>query len=374
MADDSVTKPKNAASRLTGIVVVRQTVARFLIDYYWLFVFLSFFLFLYQAFYYEKRMPGPVELSFYPLYFLIGGLTKYLLQKKIPGTFARLRDTGSLEEKTMQGLTKGFVRQLNHPLGDAFGIVFGLLILWFYEFGWPALVSMNLGYTLSSVAIITIDVLLAYAVGVAIWKAGVTAWEFRQLGRRGKLKIRPFHPDGCAGLAAIGQLFFSLSFVLIVAGLFLSGWLLYGRWINPSFDHAFGYVAPWFAGSLIVVVAVSIAAFFLPLLAVHRLMKEEAARHETRVLALAGRIADLEESLLSSESWPNHEELDARLAQLESLRSTYLHQRKIPTWPVDFETRGKFLSAQIGLWVGIPTSVLNLWDKVKPLTDHLIHS
>jgi hypothetical protein len=366
--------PKNAASRLTGIVVVRQTVARFLIDYYWLLVFLSFLLFLYQTFHYEKRMPGHIELSFYPLDFVVGSLTKSLLQKKIPGTFARLRDTGSLEETTMLGLTKGFVRQLNHPLGDAFGIVFGLLILWFYNFAWSKLPSMKLGYAFSSVAVMTIDVLLAYAAGVAIWKAGVTAWEFRQLGRRGKLKIRPFHPDGCAGLAAVGQLFFSLSFVLIVVGLFLSGWLLYGHWINPSFDHAFAYIAPWFAGTLIVIVAVSIAAFFLPLLAVHRLMKEEAARHESRVLALAGKIADLEESLLSSGALLNHEEFEVRLAQLESLRSTYLHQRKIPTWPVDFETRGKFLSAQIGLWVGIPTSVLSLWEKVKPLTDHLIHS
>jgi hypothetical protein len=368
MADDNITRPKNDANRLTEIVVVRKTVAKFLVDYYWVLVFLSLFLFLCH------RIPTPVEFSFYPLFFTVGSLTKYFLQKKIPGTFARLRDTGSLEEKTMQGLTKGFVQRLNHPLGDVIGIVFGFLILCFYQFGWSVLVSMDLGYTLSSVGIITIDVVLAYVVGVAIWKAGVTAWEFRQLGRRGELKIRPFHPDGCAGLAAIGQLFLSFSFILIVGGLFLSGWLVYGHWINPSFDHGLDHLTPWFAFSLIGVVGFSFAAFFLPLLAVHRLMKDEASRYETRVLALAGRIADLEESLLSSGSWSNHEELDARLAQLESLRSTYLHQRKIPTWPVDFETRGKFLTAQIGLWVGIPTSVLNLWDKIKPITDHLIRS
>jgi hypothetical protein len=373
MPDERI--PKNAASCLTEIVVVRQPVAGFLIDYYWLLVFLSLLLFLYQTFCFEKRTPGYIELSFYPLYFVVGGLTKSLLQKKIPRAFARLRDTGSLEEKAVLGLTKDFVRQLNHPLGDVFGVVCGLLILSFYLYGfdWSAVASMKLDCAFS-VAVMSIDVLLAYAAGVVIWKAGVTAWEFRQLGRRGELKMRPFHPDGCAGLAAIGQLFFSLSFVLIVAGLFLSGWLLYGHWINPSFDHAFAYFAPWFAGSLVVVVVVSIAAFFLPLRAVHRLMKEEAARHETRMLALAGRIADLEESVLPSGSWPNPEELEARLAQLESLRSTYLHQQKIPTWPVDFATGGKFLSAQIGLWVGIPTSVWNLWEKIKPLTDHLIHS
>jgi hypothetical protein len=75
---------------------------------------------------------------------------------------------------------------------------------------------------------------------------------------------------------------------------------------NPGFDPAFTSFAPWFDGSLIGVVLVSIAVFFLPLLTIHRLMKEEAACHETRVLALAGRIADLEELLLSSGSWPNY--------------------------------------------------------------------
>jgi hypothetical protein len=226
---------------------------------------------------------------------------------------------------------------------------------------------MELGEALLDVGIAIIDALLTYALCVAIWKAGVTAWECRQLGRTRKLKIRPFHPDGCAGLAAIGQLLFSFSFILIVTGLFLSGWLLCARlnYIPPESTEGFAHLTPWLAGGLLGVMLASIMVFFLPLLTIHRMMKEEAVSYESRVLDLAGRIADLEGSLLSSASSPNYEELEARLAQIESLRSAYLHQRKIPTWPVDFETRGKFLAAQVSLWVGMPLSILSLWEKAK---------
>jgi hypothetical protein len=210
--------------------------------------------------------------------------------------------------------------------------------------------------------VITSDVLLAYAGGVAIWKVAATMWEFHKLGQLNELKVRPFHPDSCGGLAAVGQLFFSLSFVLIVFGFFLGGWLLYGRLSKWGFDSIKDF-APWFAGSLIGIAVLSVAVFFLPLLDVHRLMEQEAERHERRLLALAGQIADLEESLLSSGALPSQEDLEARLAQIERLRRTYLGQKNVPTWPLDFETRWKFVSAQTALWISLPTSALDLWQK-----------
>jgi hypothetical protein len=375
MAADDTANPEKAPHRLTEIVVVRQAVARFVIDRYWLLISIS--LLAYAALH---SVIGPplhpflgkhgfmeqleIDLSFYPMDLLVGGLVKSLLQRKIPSTFARLRDTGALDEKAVPELTDGFVNRLNHFGGDALGVVFGLVIFGgFYRFG-IGLTVPKLGYIyyVASITVMTIDVLLAYAGGVAIWKVRATMRELRQLGRRDELRARPFYPDGCGGLAAIGRLFFSLSFVLSVFGLFCGGWLLYGRWINPGFGAIDDY-APWFAGSLIVFIGVSVAVFLLPLLDVHRLMKKEAERHETQLLALAGRIADLEESLLSFGTLASHEDLEARLAQIDDLRKTYLEQRNIPTWPVDFETRWKFLTAQAGLWISLPTSALDLWEK-----------
>lgn len=382
VADDTENSEK-AQDRLEEIGVVRQAVARFVIDRYWLLILISFLA--YAALHYVIGPPlhpflGKdgfleklgIDLSFYPMDLLVAGLVKSLLQRKIPSTFVRLRDTGALDEKAASELTGGFLKRLNHFLGDALGVMLGLIILGIYvqgfyqsRVGW--LTTPKLGYvfyvaSITFVTIVTIDVLLAFAGGVAIWKVGATMWELLQLGRRDELKVRPFYPDGCGGLASIGRLFFSLSLILIVFGLFFGGWLLYGRFIYPGFGTIDNY-APIFAGSLIGTIVVSVMVFLLPLLDVHRLMQEEAERHEPRLLALVGRIADLEESLLSFETLLPHEDLKTRLAEIESLRKIYLDQRNIPTWPVDFETLLKFLSAQAGLWISLPTSALDLWEK-----------
>ncbi|MBV8920261.1 hypothetical protein, partial [Bradyrhizobium sp.] len=103
----------------------------------------------------------------------------------------------------------------------------GIIFLWFYGFSQVEVIrSMGRWNAVLDVSVVTIDVLLAYAGGVAIWIIAVTAWEFHYLGRTGELQIRPFHPDKCAGLAPIGQLFFSFSLILVVIALFSAGWLV----------------------------------------------------------------------------------------------------------------------------------------------------
>lgn len=98
-------------------------------------------------------------------------------------------------------------------------------------------------------------------------------------------------------------------------------------------------------------------------------MEEKGWVYEARAFALAAEISELEEALLSQPS-PAYDEIKERVAQIESLRTAYLHQRRIPTWPVDFETFGKFLTGQLALWVGIPTSILSLWEKIRPFLPH----
>jgi hypothetical protein len=349
------------------MIIVRRSLAKFLITYYWVIIFISLALYLYPAIR-DKVRPDVIELSFYPLFFLVGGLTKFFLMEKVPGTFARLRASGSLEANAVQEATTRFANRMNHLIGDALGIVFAVAVLGFYYSIWPSSGNISIGDALVLGGVAIIDISLAYAGGLAIWIAGVTAWQFRQFGRTGVLKVRPFHPDGCAGLAGIGQLFFVLSSIFIVIGIFLSGWLLCGWLLGDGlyrgFDSAFRVFGPWFAGSLIVAVLVSIAVFFLPLRAIHYLMRGETANHAARLSTLARRITDLEESLYSPDSEPSPEEIESRLKQIESLRTVYLRQRGIPTWPADFETLGKFLSTQFLLWAGAISSLWGHWEKL----------
>ncbi len=344
--------------KVHSIEVLKQPLVRLFINYYWIPMLLSFFLFLYG-----KAKTGLIGLSFYPLYFLGGYMAKSFFQNKIVNTFFQLHETGSLVQNELESLMKGFQMRLNNRIGDIIGIVGGLSILWFYRDELIKLSSIRIDYLLSSIVVIAIDVLLGYVIGVAIWKVVVTAYELRQLAMSGKLKIRPFHPDGCAGLRAIGQLCFSLSFILICIGIFLSGWIIYARLINPEFNGVYRYFEPWFFGGLIVLVIVIILAFFLPMITTHRLMKKKAKLFELKLVALAKRISDLEELLLSQSSRLGYAEPEVLYAKIQSLRNVYSQLQKMPTWPVDFKTFAKFFGAQIPLWIGILTSAVNLWGK-----------
>lgn len=343
------------------IEVNKQSVARLLINYYWLLVVVSLILFLYQ----RRGNPDLIELSFYPLYFLVGSQVKYFLQKRVVYVFNELRQTGALREQALQSSVEELQIRLNSRLGDILGIVGGLSIVWFYR-STLIIMSSPLDW-LASIMVAIIDMLLAYAIGVATWQAVVTAFEIRRLGSRGQLRIRPFHPDECAGLGAIGRLCFSLSLIMISISLFLCGWILYARWINPNFNDGYRFFEPWFAGGLIVLTIVSILAFFLPMITVHRLMKEQAANFKAKLMALAERISDLEESLLSQGSQLEHEQLEAQYAKIQFCRSVYAQRRKIPTWPIDLQTITKFLGVQIPLSLGFFNSVLSLWEKGNKL-------
>ena len=142
------------------IEVVKQPVARLLINYYWVPVLLSFCLFLY-----EPGGSSEILLSYYLLYLVVGGLTKCFVQKRIARTFYEFRNAGSLDEHAFQTLSTRFETRLNNSLANIFGIVSGLwVLLWFYGDDLPNLISYPLD-SLRSIAIVAIDVLLGYAIG-----------------------------------------------------------------------------------------------------------------------------------------------------------------------------------------------------------------
>jgi hypothetical protein len=352
-----------------------NTLARFIVTYYWLFVSSSFSFFFMQVAIYQKHATV-IEFSYYALYLVVGGLTRHLLLTKIPATFLLLRDTGAFKEGAIDRLMKSTVHGLERPLGYVLGVLLAAVILfWFYGLDeWKQIHGMDWFWSaVLETGVVMDDVLLAYAGGVAIGIVAVTAWEFHYLGQTRELIMQPFHPDRCAGLASIGQLFFFSSIILIVIALFFGGWLLFGGWFlygkgSPGFDLSYREFQPWFAGTLIGVGLVSIAVFFLPLLNIHGMMTVEAAEYTKKVLRFAAEIADLEQSLVASASSGKYEELDTRLTQIESLRKAYREYADIPTWPVDFQTRWQFFTAQLALWI----SVLTLTDKIKSLAGPLM--
>jgi len=361
------------ASKVEIDVLKRPLIARLFVNYYWLPILLS--LSLYLGLYFSNNPNGTwkpsvgvlIELSFYPLFFWAGGFAKSFLLKKIRYTFGELLRVGSFAEQPGGKFPEDFQRRLDSRAADLMGVVAGFLIFIFYLLT-GAMESLKHPLTnIAYILIMVIDLMWGYVIGVAIWKVIATACELKQLTVQRRLRIRPFHPDGAAGLIAIGRLYFSLSLILLSIGLFLSGWIVYAHWINREFyETIFHYQwEPWFGGGLVVLLLVTVVAFFWPMLPMHRLMEEQAIDAQGEVEALGERISTSEESLLSQSSQIEPGEIEAQFTKIDSLRRIYSERRRIPTWPADLQMFKKFWTAQIPLIVAFLLSFLTLLEKIS---------
>jgi hypothetical protein len=245
------------------MLIAKYTLARIIITYYWAFVLGSLALFSIDVAW-DQKPRSVIEFSFYAVYLIIFALMKDLLLNKIPDTFLVLRHNGALKEGALERLMHTWVNRLGALVGNFLGLVLTFAIFWFYNLDtwgeWQRIYRMDFWSAALKMGPEIIDLLLAYAGGVALWILMVTAWKFYYLGRIGELNIRPFHPDRCAGLGSIGQLLFFSSLILVVIALFSGGWLLSGKG-NPDIDPAFRAFQQWLAGTLLWVGVVSICRF-----------------------------------------------------------------------------------------------------------------
>src|SRR5262249_51915506 len=144
-----------------------NTLARFIVTYYWLFVLSSFSFFFIQVVIYQKHATV-IEFSYYALYLVVGGLTRRLLLTKIPATFLHLRDTGAFKEGAMDRLMKSTVHRVKRPLSDVLGVLLAaVILLWFYGLHeWRQIYGMDWSWSaVLESGVVMNDVLLAYAGG-----------------------------------------------------------------------------------------------------------------------------------------------------------------------------------------------------------------
>lgn len=357
------------------IQALGQPFARFWVTYYWLPVLISCSLFLFVNLPNDLKSTDEsflfyLEFSFYPALFIGAALVNSLLREKIGSTVAELCEGGSLSDEAARTFPSDLQLHLNSRGAEFLGLAGAVSIVYFY-FG-PGRPGIYWGsdkrVDFANVIITSIDILWGYLIGIAIWKVVATALDLGRLARKGQLRIRPFHPDNCGGLSAMGRLYFPLALILISTGLFLSGWIYYAHWINPLFYQRVFYV--WEASlsaALVILIIFSMLAFMGPMIPVRRAMKDEERRSTVKVAALGQRISECEDLLLTGSYEADLEQLDDQYAKLESLQNRYRRRRRIPTWPVDLATSVKFWIGQIPLIVAFCVSALTLLEKVGAL-------
>jgi hypothetical protein len=349
------------------IQVLGEPVSRWVIKYSWILLLVSLLSYFYSRL--QTREPLTVlELSYYPALLAAGLLIRAFLNGRLPRTFRNLGDSGSIPEDACGATSERLARRLNHPLSLAVAIPVGMTIVAFYL---PAVlydirIGIRLDIALANFAIATVDILLAYALGMAVWKATVAALQIRRLGRKGELIVRPFHPDGCGGLLPIGQFCLSLSLILVVFAFFVLGWIAYAHLISARTAltyQMYRVVEPWLVGGLVMVAIVAIAGFFMPMASVHRLMRAEADKFMRPLERLANRVSVEEAALLSRASTARDDEWKAADEQVASLKRHYEQYRRPPTWPIDLRVRMTFLGSQLSLWLGIVSTALSIATK-----------
>jgi hypothetical protein len=215
---------------------------------------------------------------------------------------------------------------------------------------------------LAFVAFSAEDVLVAYMAGQVLWKGCAVGLTVHGLGASQKLRLRPFHADGCAGLAPVGELCFEVSAILVVSGAFLGFWLACGEWVDAGLAHdaLFRAARPYLAGGLVAVTVGAALAFVLPLWSTHVAMRRRADELEARYGAIAGDLAEREERLIEHGAGMERAAFDLECERIQTLRGVVERGHSIPRWPIPTRTGVGFVAAQFPMGLGFVASAQQL--------------
>jgi hypothetical protein len=275
---------------------------------------------------------------------------------------------------------KRFENALNHRFAWVFGaVITGILYVsfsiriyptsdgwWNHLIDWPVLLVQ--GGDWLYLAGVVVQLVLAFALGLLLWRMAVAAHKVYQMGNIFDLKVQVTHPDNCGGLRPLGDLCLTNALILTAPAIFLAAWLTVIPAYGP-FSHHYSSYINYYYYLLWIVVVLALVAFVQPLYGVHLAMVRERARLQTPLDEVDQRIALTTQRLLDEAGTANTEQLDDLRKQLAALREIYELNSDVPVWPFDRKVLGRFSLSQfiplLGL-TGIAPAIVTTLEKVFP--------
>jgi hypothetical protein len=209
---------------------------------------------------------------------------------------------------------------------------------------------------------VALQLVLAFGLGLLLWRMAVTAHKIYQLGGVFDFKLQVSHPDHCGGFRPVGDVCLTNALILTMPATFLAIWLTANR---PEFS----YYTSYYHDLLWIVFVLALVAFVQPVYGVHLAMQRDRLRLQKSVDDVDQRIADLTSELLAEAGSADANRLDELRRQLSALREIYEANSVIPTWPFDRRVVSRFSLAQfiplLGL-TGIGPSVVSTLERVFP--------
>lgn len=176
----------------------------------------------------------------------------------------------------------------------------------------------------------------------------------------------PGHMDGACGFKPVGDFYFFQAMVVGIPAMFLAVWLLllplwprYARWEDP------------YLGLLLFSISIEILAFILPLIAFHKVMKDQKERLLKTADELSVKINDLRSRLVIDPSCADRQQI---ISNLTEMTEYYWSIENMPTWPVDARLRRRFgidnlllLTPVASKWFGLPEIIQQFLDVILKL-------
>jgi len=294
-----------------------------------------------------------------------------ILLQRIPEAFRSLWNRnaivarGALPETSVDEQYRGFMeelgRRLNHPRQFVIGVVCGLLgAAWvFNNFNTTDLATVATSLADPDFIVqFLIGFSIGYIVGLQVWRMIVVGYEIGQIGKKFDIALQLGHPDGCAGLAPLGNLCLWNALIICPAGIDLGCWLIFG---DTGYQGLL-YIL------LFVVMVIASVSFFVPLRNIHHTMVIKRDLIRQQLDQLGENMNQLARRLLEQASELDAAESEKIAKKLERMRQTYAENQRIPTWPFDTKTLVQFITSQI-----VPLlSLTGLGQPIKDIVFRLV--
>lgn len=196
-------------------------------------------------------------------------------------------------------------------------------------------------------AVMALEVVVSYIAGFYLGRMALNGRLMRALREAGiRVVVHPGHPDGAAGLAILGDVFFRQAALAGIPAIYLAFWVTLFPVLSGSIAVRYSHWAPAYFFLLPFAIAFEVAAALIPLYSIHREMIAQKIERKGDADRIARRIAEMREAMLGSED-PDRvkalsEQVKIAVEQFEALE-------KMPTWPARRKIRQRFALNNLAL-------------------------
>ncbi|MFK4065882.1 hypothetical protein [Streptomyces sp. NPDC029674] len=303
------------------------------------------------------------------LTFLIGVELSEPLEGALNDTLRSLADDGTLRmnNRELRILRRAVRRHSRRNQKIAGSVVGGALGLSWFVF--VSVTPGGLAHALTHNAVAPVFQSLGGAVaGQRLGRMVAYGNVWRLLPRRSRiLDLMPDHPDGAAGLRAIGRFHFRLSLIVALPAVYLGAWYIFIPLVPGDYE-GWRTIYLWL---LALAIGFEVLAFLLPMGAVHQRMQRQSERWAAQASRLVPRIRSTQAALVEATS--GHEDFNSRI---QVLLDRHRALTEAPTWPIDPALRRWFTLNNTALFIPFLSYIggsSEFWTQIATVIGGLKH-